>query len=608
MAKLIYAEKLDHVKQSGTLYSNNAWTTEARKGIIFTEDGYIVTHGKEFFIPEKLTLTNKTSVGYTVADDNKYQIKATKITFDEYGRYSKSESDSTVLDVNKITDEVLTKGTVEKTLYLLGSTSGTNKTTYYTPNKFSGLYATLGTDGKVTIHADNIAATSVAFDTGTSNQGKILYVNSSGNVAFTGGSENQSKVLVSGGDKAPSWKTILTSISAKSEDKDSLVTNDAVKTYVDNSFAANDAMVFKGTAGSINNLPVKGYSAGWTYRANASFAVGSEQCEVGDLIIAIHDAETSQSAFNSAHWTVAQTNIDGAVTAANNFTKNGIIISNGTSRTVESFAISTTAGQVLKTKKDDSGNMTLEWSTDIPNRAVKVDNEQKLSADSTDAINFIAGDHLSVTYDSGVKYSHNKQKNINEYCNSGLYKIAIDTYGHITSATTWTPQSLTISGYDASNKTTESKYNYDASSATTITADNGLKWLVSGNTATIGHTNDVTKQDTLDLYAIKYDAQGHITSSTKVTGGSNVTISIQDNTAEISSTDTNTWRPIYAYSIATNATLAEQLSNSSTNTKVLQFGSEFAYAENDTNGNTNTAEIHLAWAEIDDSGNITYSV
>lgn len=69
-------------------------------------------------------------------------------------------------------------------------------------------------------------------------------------------------------------------------------------------------------------------------------------------------------------------------------------------------------------------------------------------------------------------------------------------------------------------------------------------------------------------------------------------VSVNDNTVTIS----NTWRPIYAYT-------KNNLQLASTNTKVLQFGSEFIW--DNTGEEKDPSEIHLAWAEIDGE-NITY--
>ena len=100
------------------------------------------------------------------------------------------------------------------------------------------------------------------------------------------------------------------------------------KDYADSVIGANDAMVFKGTlgtGGTVTALPTT-YSTGWTYRVITAGTYAGQQCEVGDLIIAIADATSSGT---NADWTVAQTNIDGAVTHTSALTSGRIIVGGG---------------------------------------------------------------------------------------------------------------------------------------------------------------------------------------------------------------------------------------------------------------------------------------
>ena len=99
------------------------------------------------------------------------------------------------------------------------------------------------------------------------------------------------------------------------------------KSYADGLIAANDAMVFKGTigtSGTVTALPAT-HSVGWTYRVITAGSYAGQNCEVGDLIICITDGTSA----NNAHWTVAQTNIDGAVTHDAALTADRIILGDG---------------------------------------------------------------------------------------------------------------------------------------------------------------------------------------------------------------------------------------------------------------------------------------
>lgn len=112
------------------------------------------------------------------------------------------------------------------------------------------------------------------------------------------------------------------------------------------------AMVFKGTlgtGGTVTTLPISGYKAGWTYRVVTAGTYAGQKCEVGDLIIAVKNyLQTEASA--SADWTVAQNNIDGAVTTEETLTTDTVIVGNGGTG-VKKLA-NGTANQVLTIGED----------------------------------------------------------------------------------------------------------------------------------------------------------------------------------------------------------------------------------------------------------------
>lgn len=72
-------------------------------------------------------------------------------------------------------------------------------------------------------------------------------------------------------------------------------------------------MIYKGTigtGGTITSLPTT-YLTGWTYRVVSTGTYAGVVCEVGDLITALIDRNGTGNL--NSDWTVAQTNIDGAV-------------------------------------------------------------------------------------------------------------------------------------------------------------------------------------------------------------------------------------------------------------------------------------------------------
>ena len=104
----------------------------------------------------------------------------------------------------------------------------------------------------------------------------------------------------------------------------------ATTQFVQNAFKANDAMVFKGTIGSsgatVTTLPTTHYQ-GWTYKVITAGSYVGTTCEIGDMIICVTDGTSA----NNAHWTVVQSNIDGAVIGPVSATDGRIAVFNGTS-------------------------------------------------------------------------------------------------------------------------------------------------------------------------------------------------------------------------------------------------------------------------------------
>lgn len=86
-----------------------------------------------------------------------------------------------------------------------------------------------------------------------------------------------------------------------------------VQAEIDKKIAAADAMIYKGTIGSsgatVTALPDT-HSVGWSYKVATAGTYAGVKCEIGDMIVCIADG----TAANNAHWSVIQSNIDGAVT------------------------------------------------------------------------------------------------------------------------------------------------------------------------------------------------------------------------------------------------------------------------------------------------------
>lgn len=126
------------------------------------------------------------------------------------------------------------------------------------------------------------------------------------------------------------------------------VTGKAIYDYVGDAIVASDAMIFKGTIGTdgtVTALPTT-YKTGWTYRVTTAGTYAGQECEVGDLIIALVDRDGTGNL--DSDWTVAQTNIDGAITDIEGTTPI-LVDGSGTSRTISHADSSVTPGQYGET-------------------------------------------------------------------------------------------------------------------------------------------------------------------------------------------------------------------------------------------------------------------
>lgn len=146
------------------------------------------------------------------------------------------------------------------------------------------------------------------------------------------------------------WETIKQSIDAEIAKKANLTgatftgdvkltgspagdTSAVSKKYVDDkvttAVGAVDAMRFKGTLGAdgtVKTLPTT-YKVGDTYRVVTAGTYAGEKCEVGDLLIAIVARQGSGNV--DGDWTIAQTNIDGAVVGPASATDSTVVLFDG---------------------------------------------------------------------------------------------------------------------------------------------------------------------------------------------------------------------------------------------------------------------------------------
>ena len=114
-----------------------------------------------------------------------------------------------------------------------------------------------------------------------------------------------------------------------------IATHYATKSELNELLAVTDAMIFRGSAQSMTDIPAI-HNAGWTYKVATAGTYVGQACEEGDLIICVVDGTTA----NNADWIVLQRNVNKALYKAENaFTNGHMLLADGTAGQVKSTAI-----------------------------------------------------------------------------------------------------------------------------------------------------------------------------------------------------------------------------------------------------------------------------
>lgn len=274
----------------------------------------------------------------------------------------------------------------------------------------------------------------------------------------------------------------------------------ATTAYVDAAvgalLGASDAMIFKGTLGATTgttaSLPAS-HKAGDTYKVVDAGTYAGVVCEVGDLVVCI----TNGSAANDAHWTVIQTNIDGAVTGPASSVADHIAVFSGTTGKVvadSGYTIATSvpanalftddsvtsASNHYTPVKDNSGTKTASGATGTSGTGVQV-----ITAIETDGkghvTGIVSGEATDTTYTAsdGVTLSNGN------FSNSGVRSISSDNQsetnanGTINVNTNGTETAVAVKGLGSAAFTASTAY---ATAAQGTLADGAVQQTTTVNT------------------------------------------------------------------------------------------------------------------------------
>ena len=694
MEKLIYAKSKAGLELT---WSDLALGTSAiYRSIVFTEDGYLYTHGKFFRILDAtaafsatyannivslkdgagntfvsfdrgihsvtgdtyvsatttngaVTLTHATpitagSVGPTAASST--SIVVPRLTYNAAGHLTAATTWTATL--NQVQTNISSTG-VQYLTFASSSTAGTselNKNTALTYNAATGLLSATGLAGtlnnKLTLtlngtanEYNNSAATSVSFYAPT--------------LAGTSG-----QLLKSGGASGPVWDTPVITINGSSTN-DQIPTAAAVWSAIGTSIGANDAMVFKGVIDASANPNYPAGVIGETWKISVAGKIGGASgvnVEAGDTIICVTNNAGGTQATVGSNWTILQTNIDGAVTTGGAIAQGALVIGAGSS-SVSTLPNAATAGWLLI---GNTGTNSPTW-TAPGSFTVQVGGTNFGSAYSPTAsktVNFVAGTNVSLTpsgnnitiasvdtnyYPTAFSWTDGGAAGpTGKLTMSGASDISFAAIpsASATASGVVTTGTQTFVGAKTFNSTITGSITGNAGSATNIaggttgaivyqsgagataflaasavngyvlkynTTTNAPYWSVETDTHYTSK-NIVGASSTATANAVATNAalylnhieNGSVTSAHKITGSGATTVAA-DASGNITISSTNSWRDIKAYFLSAPSTQA------TINQAELKFGDEFLW-----NGNTTAGEIKLAWAEVSETGVITYAV
>lgn len=258
------------------------------------------------------------------------------------------------------------------------------------------------------------------------------------------------------------------------------------KQYVDNkiasSFAANDAMIFKGILnGGSTTTYTPAADRGHTYKVATVGKINNINVEVGDVLICLEDSTVQATSSNvntiKDKWVIVQANLDGAVIGPTSAINGNVAVFDTTSgKLIRDGGYSIAANVPANAKFTDTTytagtGLTLDGTQfkhinsvakkeTLAVYPITIDTEGHITSYGA-AQTILTLGHTAETAFPGnegiVAYTHATNKG--SAFTSGLYKITTNNEGHVTEATAVTKADITALGIPAENTNTDTKVN-----------------------------------------------------------------------------------------------------------------------------------------------------
>ena len=314
-----------------------------------------------------------------------------------------------------------------------------------------------------------------------------------------------SATTLSGNLKGTIDSTTTATTAEAGDNSTKVATTSFVGTAISNALGElSNALLFKGVVSSNSDLPAT-HEVGWTYRVSVAGTYAGQKCEVGDMIICI----TAGTTATNSHWTVAQNNIDGAITGSS------------TSSTSGNFAVfDGTTGKIIKDSGKKASDFTYTAGTGLVLENNEFSIDSSLTAGSYGPSSDVTGNNGNtisvpqITVDENGLITEITQKtytskNTDTHYTTGLYVGAKDSKSNAATSN----GSTYIKLYD--NDTSRASFKISGSGKTTVTSD------ASGNI-----TINSTDSDTTYSLSGALDGNTFVSTLTPSNGGTATTSTV----------------------------------------------------------------------------------